>query len=300
MWIATSIAATVLVLGGSIEVKSSGACPSSEAIVAKLRLLLADEGGDPDVAWVDIAAQRPDGITEVRLRLLKPDASLVGDRRLTLQGGCDEMADTIATVLAAWETPAPPVVARAEAAGPVAQPARPVAAAPIQGWLGLGAGVGLVGSLAATGNLELALGRATSPVRARVAASTQTSRQLDLDPGSVSWRRTHGALGLGWQSRGAVGGSYWQLSADADLLLGWLSAQGDGFFQNQGEDTFEYGAGAGLRLERKRGAWAFWLEGRTDFWGRRQRAVLSNSTSTEFLPRYDLLLTLGVSRLAVR
>jgi hypothetical protein len=158
----------------------------------------------------------------------------------------------------------------------------------------------LVGTLAASGNLELAMGREASPVRARVAAFTQTSRQRDLDSGTVSWRRTHGELGLGWQSRGAANGSYWQASADLDLLLGWLSASGSGFFQNDHQDAFEYGAGAGLRGERTLGAWALWLEGRANLWAQRQRTVLSNSSSTAELPRIDVLMTLGVSRLVVR
>ena len=299
MWISTSIAATVLVLGGSVEVKSSGTCPSSDAVSAKLRLLLSAGAGEPDVASVEIAAQRPDGITELRLRLQRPDASVIGDRRLTLQGGCDEMAETVAAVLAAWETPPLPSVTATEMLAGAEQPARAAAGAPMQAWLGVGGGVGLVGGLAATGNLELALARATSPVRARVAAFTQTIRQLDLDRGNVSWRRSHGELGLAWQSRGAVGASYWQASAEADLLLGWLSAKGNGFFENQGQDAFEWGAGVGLRGERKRGAWAFWLEGRANLWPQRERAVLSNSSSTVPLPRLDVLLAVGLSR-AVR
>ena len=299
MWISTSIVTAALVLAGGVEVHSTSECPSSEAIVAKLRLLLTSEGGEPDVARVDVAAQKPDGITELRLRLLRSDASAVGDRRLLLQGGCDEMADTIATVLAAWKAPPLPA-ARTEAVAPAAEPARAAAPAPVQAWLGVGGGVALVGSIAAAGSLELVVGRASLPVRARVATLTQTSREVDLDQGTVSWRRTHAELGLGWQSRGVSSGSYWQASADADLLLGWLSASGSGFFQNDRQDAFEYGAGAGLRGDRKLGAWSLWLEGRANLWAQRQRAVLSNSSSIASLPRFDVLLTLGVSRLVVR
>ena len=300
MWISTSVVTAALVLAGGVEVHSSGACPSAEAIGAKLGLLLATEGGDPNVASVEVAAQKPGGITEIRLRLLRPDASVVGDRRLIVQGGCDEMADTIATVLAVWKTPPPPVAAQSESTALLANPARTAAPAPVQAWLGAGGGVALVGPLAATGTLNLVAGRAPSPVRARVAAFTQTSRQLDLDQGTVSWRRTHAELGLGWQSRGAAGSSYWQASAEADILLGWLTASGSGFFHDHRQDAFEYGAGAGLRGERKLGAWAFWLEGRTNLWAQRQRAVLSNSSSMTTLPRFDVLVTLGASRLVVR
>jgi hypothetical protein len=300
MWISASIMTTVIVFANAVEVHSTGVCPSGEAIAAKLGPLLAGQGGDPDVAWVEVAAQKPDGITLLRLRLLRPDGSVVGDRRLTLQGGCDEMADSIATVLAAWKTPPAPATSQTEAVAATASPVPATSTRPLQAWLGIGGGVALVGTLAASGNLELAMGRPAWPVRARAAAFTQTRRRRDLDSGTVSWRRTHGELGLGWQSRGTASGSYWQASADLDLLLGWLSASGSGFFQNDQQDAFEYGAGAGLRGERKLGAWALWLEGRANLWARRQRAVLSNSPSTAELPRFDVLVTLGVSRLIVR
>jgi hypothetical protein len=201
--------------------------------------------------------------------------------------------------LAAWKAPPVPAVAQTEAA-PREEPVREVTSAPMQAWLGAGGGVALVGGIAATGNLELVAGRAASHVRARVAALTQTSRQLDLVPGTVSWRRTHGELGLGWQSRGATDGSYWQASADADVLLGWLRASGHGYFQDTRQDAFEYGVGAGLRGERRLGAWALWLEGRTNLWAHPQRAVLSGSHSAARLPRLDVLVTLGISRLVVR
>jgi hypothetical protein len=299
MWISTSILAAVWVVAGGVEVRSSSVCPSGGAIAGKLGLLLASEEGEPDVAWVDVAALGPDGITELRLRLLRPDATVVGDRRLVVQGGCDEMADTVATVLAAWKAPPLPA-ARTEAVVRATLPAREPAPAPMQAWLGVGAGVALLGNLAAAGSLELVAGRASSPVRARVAALTHTGRQRDLDQGTVTWRRTHGELGLGWQSRGAAGGAYFQASADADLLLGWLSASGSGFFQNNRQDAFEYGAGAALRGERKLGAWAVWLEARANLWAQPQRATLSNSSSTTLLPRFDVLVTLGASVLAVR
>jgi len=133
-----------------------------------------------------------------------------------------------------------------------------------------------------------------------MAMFAQTSRQLDLDIGTVTWRRTHAELGLGWQLPEAANDSYWQVSADADVLLGWLTASGNGFWQDYRQDAVEYGAGAGLRGERRLGAWALWLEGRTNLWAQRQRLVLTSSSSHTLLPRFDVLVTLGVSRLVVR
>ena len=89
----------------AIEVRSFTDCPSSDAIAAKLRPLLPDgpaQESRGDVAWVDPVAQVEGGAAEVRLRLVRSDATLVVDRRLVVEGSCDDMADTLATVLAAW------------------------------------------------------------------------------------------------------------------------------------------------------------------------------------------------------
>jgi hypothetical protein len=297
MLLSTSITAA-LILASGIEVHSGSDCPSREAIVAKLGLLSSEEAQD-GVASVEVAALGTDGTTEVRLRLLRPDASVVGDRRLVLRGSCDEMADTVATVLAAWR--APPLASAAPpqtAASPVV-PAPPARTA-LQAWLGVGGGVAWLGGTAATGNLELVAASPTSHARARLAAFAQTSRRLDLADGNVSWRRTHAELGLGWQSRGATHGSYWQASTDASLLLGWLQASGHGYYQNQRPDAFEYGMGAGLRGERRLGAWALWLEGRTTLWARPQRVVLQESPRNALLPRLDVLVIVGASHLLIR
>lgn len=296
MWLATSIV-TALVLASGVEVHSNSDCPSSDAVAGKLVLLLGGRGPG-DVAWVDVTGQEPDGKLELRLRLLRADASVVAERRLILRGSCDEMADTIATVLAAWQ--APPVLPPTELTAPQAKPADTAAAVPLQAWFGVAGGAALLGGLAATASLELVAERAGSPVRARVAALTQTSRQLDLEPGTVDWRRSHAELGLGWQTRGVADGSYWQVSADADVLLGWLRASGHGYSENTHEDALEYGVGAGLRGEHKLGDWAVWLEARMSAWAKPQRAVLLDSPSAARLPRFDLGVSLGVSRLVVR
>jgi len=290
-----------------IDVRSATSCPSSESILAKLAPLLPSGAETEDVAWVDGATTGPDGMMALHLRLVRSDASVVADRRLAVQGECDEMADTIATVLAAWETP-PETQPMAQLAS-IEQAAQPTVMAKataepgvgaIQGWLGAGGGAGLVGGLAAAGNLEVLAGRAGSHAQARAAVTAQTSRQRNLDIGQVSWRRTHASLGLGWQSLGAASGSFWQASADADVLLGWLTASGNGFAPSNRQDVFEYGVGAGLRGQRKIGGWTLWLEFRTDLWARQQRAVLSGSQSDAALPRLDLMATLGVSRLVFR
>ena len=302
-----SIVLAMLSWAQGVDVRSATSCPSSEAIVAKLAPLLSGGAEAEDVAWVEVVTPRPDGRAALRLRLVRSDASVIAERRLVVQGGCDEMADTIATVLAAWETPPE----TEPAAGPAsiehgAQPAvmaeavAPTGAGGFQGWLGAGGGAVLLGGIAATGSIELLSGRVGSHGQARAAVIAQTGRQRNLDRGEVTWRRTHASLGLGWQSIETSSGSFWQASADAGLLLGWLTASGSGFAPNDRQDVFEYGVGAGLRGKRRMGTWAVWLEFRTNVWARQQHAVLSGSRSDAALPRLDLFANLGVSRLILR
>jgi hypothetical protein len=303
MLVSFSIMVATLVSGIGIDVRSATDCPSSEAILARLRPLLPGGSDVDDVAWVEVVPPERDDRSALHLRLVRSDASVVADRRLARQGGCDEMADTVATVLATWETPqVSQTPAPIEVASPESPPVETTKAPRTDVWLGAGGGAGFLGGIAATGMLELLAGRAGSHVQARAAGMGQTSRQRGLEPGQVIWRRSYASLGLGWQTLGASSGSFWRASADAGLLLGWLTASGSGFAPNQRSDAFEYGAGLGLRGHRKMGAWALWLECRTSIWAQRQRAVLSSSPSspTAELPRFDVLVTLGVGRLVLR
>jgi hypothetical protein len=90
-----------------VDVRSSTNCPATEAIVEQLLPLLpatvgAAEG--QDLAEIEVGAVQAGGAMELHLRLVRPDASLVGDRRLLMQGTCQDMAEAVATVIAAWET----------------------------------------------------------------------------------------------------------------------------------------------------------------------------------------------------
>lgn len=296
---ALSIMVATLVAGSGIDLHSSTHCPSSDAIRASLQPLLP-ELGTGDAAWVDVATPEPSGESRLRVRLLRPDGSVVADRHLAVQGTCDEMADTIATVLATWEIPQaePTRELGTRAASAIHENgARP---REIELRVGAGGGAGFVGGVAPAGAVELRAGRPGSHLHAHVAVVGQTNRDRNLEPGSVAWRRTLGALGLGWKSDAALAAApRWQASVNGGLRVGWLSVTGQGFAPGRSQDIFELGADVGLRAERVFGAWSVWIDGRVCWWPRAQRAVVADSASLSVeLPRYDLVATLGFSRLA--
>ena len=287
-------------LANGVDVRSATRCPSSEAILAKLGPLLPSGGEAGDVVWVESASQGQEGAPQVHLRLVHSDASVGGDRNLQLQGDCDEMADTIATVLAAWKTqPVDPPAARIVDAQRRVQPAErgEVSLARMQLWIGAGGGVGFVGGSVGTGRLEFEGARAGSHGFLRMAGIVQTERERGLDVGTVHWRRTNASLGIGWKT---LRSSSWQASADVAALLGWLTVSGRGFTPDDQHSAFEYGVGAGLRGQRDVGDWALWLECRMNLWAQKERATLSGSSLNTGLPGFDLLATLGVSRLILR
>ena len=289
----------VLVAGTALDIRSGTNCPSGEAIADKLAPLLPRMAEAGDVAWIDLAAPEPASLPALRVRLVRADTSVIADRRLTIQGGCDEMADTVATVLAAWEAPPAALPAIVTDTNQFhGEPGKDIQH--LELWVGAAGGAGLLGGIAATGNIELVLQHTGSRLLGRAAMTGQTTRQVNLDPGDGVWRRTYGSLGLGWQARRPASHSTWQVSADLGLLLGWLTASGRGFTPNSQETAFELGASAGLRGQRRLGYWALWLEARANFWPNPERTVLTGAPAEVQLPKFDVLATFGVSRLGLR
>lgn len=295
-----SLVLATLAAGQGLDVRSSTDCPSGPSIMERLAPLLVGHGEDGDVAWIDLAAPEPNQPPALRMRLVRAETNVVADRRLPVQGTCDDMADTVATVLAAWEappTPTAPVVVDTEP--PRVAPARSVDH--IRMWLGASGGAGLIAGVTAVGSVELWLEHTASHLFGRAGMTGQTTRRVDLSPGYATWRRTYGTLGLGWQLQPPHPGSYWQFSADVDLLLGWLTVSGHDYSSPMQKTVFEYGLGAGLRGQRNLGRWALWLEARANFWPTPERVVLTDATAdTRLLPKLEILASLGVSILALR
>src|SRR5512141_1194576 len=93
-----SLVLATLAAGQGMDVRSSTDCPSGPSIMAKLAPLLVGHGEDGDVAWIDLAAPEPNQPPALRMRLVRAETNVVADRRLPVQGTCDDMADTVATV----------------------------------------------------------------------------------------------------------------------------------------------------------------------------------------------------------
>ena len=283
-----------------VDVRSSTDCPSAREVSERLVPLLPPFTGPTDAgdtAQIQVLESRVDGTSELSLRLLRADASEIGNRRVSLQGNCTEIAEAVATILATWKTDPGHEAAAAQDAPPVVERSAPPAslsrpAASFEYLLGAGAGAAMVGGIAATGNLEVLAGRPTSHWQLRLSVVAETSRQSDLaPPGQVDWQHTNAALGLAWR----LLNPRWLLSLDAGPLAGWVTLSGQGFAPGRQKRSFEYGGTSGFRLGRKIGRWSVWAEARVAVWGQGHRATLTGSTAVRDLPLVDTTASLGFS-----
>lgn len=299
-----------VIAASPVDVRSSTNCPSTEDVVERLLPLLPAAAGvaeGPDVADIQVGAVQAGGALELHLRLVRPDASVVGDRRLLMQGACQDLAEAVAMVIAAWETkPLPGVVSddvpvptvRVTASAPQVHASQPVSVQirPWQVLVGAGAGAALVGGNAATGAVDVLLGREASHWQLRFGVASETARQLNLSPGRVDWQHNTAALGVCWR----VLDPAWLLALDAGPAAGWAKLTGNGFSANRKQRSFEYGAQAGLRAGRNFGRWTLWAEWRTNLWARLQRATVDGADSSAQLPQLDTAVGLGLSAMLFR
>jgi hypothetical protein len=247
------------------------------------------------LSTLDVVQAERDGAVVMHLRLLRADASVMGERPLFLRGSCQDMAEAVAAVLAAWEgepgTASSVALSLRDERGTASAPAgvSPRAMTQVSG--GVGVGAGWVGGLAAVGNAEVQVGRAGSRWRLRLGIMAERSRRLDLGPGQVDWRHTMMAAGL--LAGGSV--SSWVGSLDGGPVAGWATHQGQGYATDRQASSFEFGVTSGVRGGRQMGRWALWTEVRGNLWLRGQRVLLSGSPAFADLPRGDVSVSLGTT-----
>jgi hypothetical protein len=295
-----------------VDVRSTTNCPSTEDVVERLLPLLPAAPGPvegQDVAEVQVDEVQANGAMELHLRLARSDGSVIGDRRLLMHGTCQDVAEVVATVIAAWKTQ--PLPSDAPDVAPVpafkegdvlsqvrASQRRSPQIRPFQIVVGAVLGAAFVGGIAATGGLDVALGRMASHWQVRLGFTGETARQLNLSPGQVDWQHTSASASVLWR----VIDPFWLLSLDAGPVAGWATLAGRGFSPSRQQRSFEYGVTAGLRAGRSFGRWNVWAEWRTNLWGQGQRATLTGAaySSSADLSQVDTAVGLGLSVMLFR
>ena len=304
MW---SAAVLLTLAAAGVRVEGGTACPAPADVQTRLGALLRGaEAATPAEADV---VRIVDFQGAVRITLLAPDGTTLGERSLEADFPCADLAAAAALVVATWETDVhPEFAARLEIAPPPPTPPRPApavvhAAPPLpaaQPAWSLGAGVLATiapsgGDASPAGGARLEAGWLGAGRRwgARLALAATTSRTLTLPSGDVDWRRATAAGGVLW--RLTAPGRSAAVDLRADAVFAWISMVGSGFVDNHGASALDAGAGFAGRLTIGRGTLRPWLELGAIAWPRTQVVFERPSGQSAELPRWEAGLALGIS-----
>jgi hypothetical protein len=249
--------------------------------VAARLAALAPGGADGRATLIDEAGG-------VRLRLVRGDGTVVGDRRLDGGFPCDELAEAAALVLASWqsELQAAPVTAPPPATAPAA-PARPAAAATT---IELGAGLTAAPDLVPGATLVAAVGRGAWA--AELTAGASVFRRDDVGGGQVRWLRAPLILGL--RRRWPVGQA-WALDATAGPAAALLLVRGEGFDRNHAATEVDLGGAGVVRAWRRWGAVGAWAGLTVVGWSAARDLTARPDESRRPLPQIEGWLAVGAS-----
>jgi hypothetical protein len=278
----------------AVSVQGAASCPDPSLVAERLRGLLPassiTEGGG-EVARIDPAT---DGL---RVRLLRADGSVAGDRLLRGQHPCDQLADAAAVMIASWmdsgATP-PGLQAPPASDAPLALRSRPAPERRRTWDLGAGLGGslsadGLTPATQASGGADL-IGPALG---LRLEAAFTGWAETPLGQQAARWRRT--PLTLALRTRRSWAWLAGELHAGPSLA--WLQVEGRGFTaaESRREGDLIFGMTGGARLALSRARLQPFLTGALAFWPVRSVVYALPDQTTSALPRTQLLLTLGVS-----
>jgi hypothetical protein len=309
--LAYRIALLVALAADAPDVRGVGSCPSAEQVAGRLRSLLPGDGALPTGAWLEIAAQPP----EIELRMMAgAPPRLLGARRLSASGSCDEAAQAVAVVAASWLatylSPPPLWFGDSRPAAPAAKgearPPHPTVAvevrsggaaaggAPLTCDLGAAFGftTGTAGTTAPFVTAELDVGRRRAS-GARLSLMGFGARTMSLGSGQVAWRRLMAGVGVAraWGTPAA------HVQIGGDVLTGATFIDGRGFADNASTTSCDAAVGPSVRAGARLAALpvTVWAGAQALVWARAQRVRVTDVVSDDTLPRLDLLGGVGLT-----
>jgi len=304
--------------GAAVVVSGAPACPDASALDAALKGLLppAEEGEAPDVLQL---SPRRDGLD---VRLSAAGGALIGQKSLITDQSCKERAQTVAVLVAAWETRwragspgalprswaaaaaaerppvSPPPVAQAPPAL-AAQPSVPVEtltapheAAPLRIEMRAGLLMSIAGgTVAPGGSCDVAVTRRGLPFALAVGALAVGNHDVPVGPASARWRRVGGTLEI----RAAVAGPQLALEMHAAAALTALSVGGEALPVTSRTTLFDPGLIVGLRGQLRAVSLSPWIEASTALWPTTHVVFLKGTPDERALPAFEVFLGAGVA-----
>jgi hypothetical protein len=227
----------------------------------------------------------------LRVRLVRPDGTVAGDRTISGSFPCAELAEAAALVLASWQTEL--------RAGPIVTPAVKTAPPPARGrTAGAGPsfelGAGLTAAAAASVVPGVTVVAALAPgggdLAGELAVGASAFRRESLAAGAVRWARVPVSLGMRQRWGQAV-----RIDAHAGLAGALLLVRGQGFDRNDEGSAFDVGGLAGVRVGRRWGRVTPWAGLTAAFWASASAVHDGPGQNRHDLPRFEAWLGLGAT-----
>ena len=284
---------TLLLISGDSQ------CPTTAEVWRRLEPLLPVK---PDSAGPDRLEIRAatDGLPRVTLETA--EGLPLAERTVPFSTSCDRLADTIAALVASWETELHPAWEPATATTPHAAERPPEAVAvplvpnrppnvlsvsPMVGSLGSSA----AGLFAPGFLIGASVARVSSRWSGRVALMGFSPRTLPLGPGQVSWQRLTFSMAVArtLQSSRPLG-----LDLQGGVLGGLVRVDGTGFTENSAVTRLDVGVSAGLRAVWRSNHVQPWIGADLDLWPRAEEARVQALLVDRALPHLEPRVGIGV------
>jgi hypothetical protein len=298
-----AVSTLMVLLASALTVRGQTGCPTPAEVTGALEALVPSAAAQPSEEVGEIVADG-DGI---RVRLVDGAGAVLAEKRLPA-GGCGQLAETAAVVLAAWASefhpelalgfelpPPPPAPPRPHPAPPATLSASMGAAAASPAWVAA-AGANVLASLdgktmAPGATVEARLYRRRSGWGGRLALSAIGTHRLAIGPGQAAWRRLSVSVGLLRRvvsSRLFAEGSF-------DVVSGLLAVEGAGYTVGDSDRSLDAGAELGARAGLKLGQFEPYVGAALAGWLRPQTVDVSGIQGRHGLPSAEARLGVGVT-----
>ena len=281
---------TTLVLSAPrVALSRSVDCPTAGDIWRYLGPLLPDSGDGVDRVVVDAASEG-----ELLVSLSGADG-VVRKRSIARSATCDHLAETVAVLIASWETELHPAWV------PIIEPpserasVRPSA---------VGDGVAMrttvgawasdaEGSIAPAASLGLGIGPRRGDWTLRLSIAGAAAHKAALGPGEISYNRLSAAAGIGT----VVGSGPIGADIEAAVAGGAVIVKGRGFSTNETVTRPDVGFSLGARLNWRAGSVEPWVGLGLDIWPLGQEARVAGWPDGRPLPRLEPRIGIGITAL---
>jgi hypothetical protein len=207
-------------------------------------------------------------------------------RRLAMNAPCGELANASAVIIATWVGELHPL---RMGGVPLQRRKRP---SRLRWEADAGFTAGLVGKQFSPGGvLEVEIAPRASRFGGRLALLGEAPRILAVDTGSAKYTRPMVQLGPN------VRFVPWRMLLDlhAEASLAALVVEGSGFTSSRRDVDFDIGLGGGARAAIRAGPVAPYIGASVVGWLRKQEVQVSGISTRTGLPRYEVLLSVGLA-----